>query len=99
MSKSELEIKEFDWYLVFMDSHDNYVISYGYEQRPAVIDLKYAFGQVTKEEDLVAVIPDWKKQVDYVSVAIMDHEKFVKYMVKQEKLANKAEKKSKKKDK
>jgi len=98
MSKeSTLEIKEFEFYLVFMDSSQNYVISYGYEQRPAVIDLKYAFDQVSKEPDLVAVIPDWQKQVDYVSVETMNHKRFIKYMVEQEKLAQKAEKKSKKK--
>ncbi len=96
MSKSEMEIKEFNYYLVFMDSNSNYVISYGYEQRPAVIDLKYAFDQVSKEPDLAAVIPDWQKQIDYVSVDIMGHEKFVKYMVKQEKQAKKVDKKKKK---
>jgi len=92
-----LEIKEFDWYVVFMDSAGTYVISYGYEQRPAVIDLKYAFEQVTKEPDLVQTIPEWKKQVDYVSVDIMNHKSFIKYMVKQEEIAKKLEKKSKKK--
>ena len=97
MSKSEMEIKEFNWYLVMMDSNSNYVISYGYNERPAIIDLKYAFEQLVKEPDLIAIIPDWEKQVDYVSVDIMGHEKFVKYMVKQEKLAKKADKKSKKK--
>jgi len=89
----ELEIKEFEYYLVFMDSNKNYVISYGYEQLPAVIDLKYAFEQLAKEEDLASVIPDWKNQIDYVSVDIMNYNKFIKYMIKQEKLAKKAEKK------
>jgi len=93
----EMDIKEFDYYLVFMDSNANYVISYGYETRPAVIDIKYAFEQVANEPDLVAAIPDWKTQLDYVSIETMNHKKFVKYMVEQEKKAKKVEKKAKKK--
>lgn len=95
----ELEIKDFEYYLVFLDSKDNYVISYGYEERPAVIDIKYAFDQLPKEEDLKAAIPNLEKVFDYISVDIMNHDKFLKYMEKQEKKAAKAEKKMKKKGK
>lgn len=99
MSKNELEIKEFEYYIVFQDSNSNYVIAYGYKQLPAVIDIKYAFDQVSKEPDLVSVIPEWQKQVDYVSVDIMNHKSFIKYMIKQEEKAAKAEKKAEKKAK
>lgn len=97
--KSELEIKDFEYYVVLMDSNDNYVISYGYEQRPAIIDLKYMFEQIIadKTSGLHSAIPDFEKVIDYVSVDIMNHKKFVKYMEKQEENADKAEKKTKKK--
>lgn len=95
--KTELEINEHDYYIVFTDSEDNYIIGYGYEQKPAIIDFKYAFEQLSNEQDLVETIPDFKKIVDYISVSIMNHKKFVKYMIKQEENAQKAEKKQKKK--
>jgi len=97
--KAEMEIREFEYYLVVMDSRQNYIISYGYEDFPLIIDIKYAFEQMAKEPDIVSVIPDWKKNMDYASIDIMNHKKFLKYMEKQEKKAQKEEKKSKKKNK
>lgn len=99
MSKSELEIKDFEYYVVLMDSNENYVISYGYEQRPAIIDLKFMFEQLItdKTSGLHEAIPDFKKVIDYVSIDIMNHKKFVKYMEKQETIANKKEAKAKSK--
>ena len=98
MSKIELEIKDFEYYVVLMDSNENYVISYGYEQRPAIIDLKFMFEQLItdKTSGLHEAIPDFEKVIDYVSIDIMNHKKFLKYMEKQEKKADKADKKKKK---
>ena len=98
MSKNKLEIQDFEYYVVLMDSNDNYVISYGYEQRPAIIDLKFMFEQIIsdKTSGLHEAIPDFEKVIDYVSVDIMNHKKFMKYMDKQDAKDAKAEKKNKK---
>lgn len=97
MSKKESEVKEYEFYVVLMDSNDNYVISYGYDQRPTIIDLKFMFEQLItdKTSGLHTAIPDFEKVIDYVSLDIMSHSKFIKYMGKQEKKAEKAEKKKK----
>lgn len=84
--QKKMEIKDFEYYVVLMDSNDNYVISYGYEQRPAIIDMKYMFEQIMsdKTSGLHEAIPDFEKVIDYVSVDIMKHKRFIKYMDKQE---------------
>jgi len=94
---TELEIKDFEYYLVVMDSRQDYIISYGYEEFPLILDIKYAFEQIPKEPDLIAAIPDWQKVFDYASIEIMTHKKFIKYMLKQEEKAAKQDKKKKKK--
>lgn len=93
------EYKEFNYYIVFMDQKDSYMIAYGYEEKPIVMEFKGALEQFSKEPDLKAAIPDFEKIIDLVCFDVMDHKTFINYMEKQEKKAAKAEKKSKKKEK
>lgn len=78
------DIKEFEWYIVFKDSKNNYVMAYGYKDIPVILDLKYAFETLAKEEDLIHAIPDFHKIMDYICVDIMSHDKFIKYVETQE---------------
>ena len=96
MSK-ELELIEYNWYLVFQDQKGSYMIAYGYEEKPVIMEFKGALEQFSKEPDLIAAIPDFEKIIDLVCFDVMDHKKFIKYMEKQEKKAEKADKKAKKK--
>ncbi len=98
MLKTDLIIKEFDYYIVFQDSNANYIIAYGYKSKPTVMDLKFAFEQIITEQDLNEVIPNFKQIVDYISIDIMQYDKFVKYMEKQESKAIKTENNLKKKE-
>lgn len=85
MSETEnLEIKDFEYYLVFTDDNDNYIMAYGYERKPAILEMKYAIETLTNDPDLSAAIPDFKKVIDYICFDVMTHKKFIKYMVKQE---------------
>jgi hypothetical protein len=97
--ETELEIIEYNYYLVFQDQKGNYMIAYGYEEKPIVMEFKGALEQFSKEESLKSVIPDFEKIIDLVCFDVMDHKTFVKYMEKQEKKAAKAEKKAEKKGK
>lgn len=94
-----MDIKDFEWYIVFMDSKENYVMAYGYSDRPAIIDMKYAFDALAKEDDLAVAIPDFHNIMDYVCVDVMSHKKFMKYMVDQEAKMKKLETKKEKKKK
>jgi hypothetical protein len=85
----KFEIREFEYYLIFMDDHGNYVNAYGYQQPPAIIDMKYAIETLSKEEDLIAAIPNFHNIIDYICFEVMTHKKFIKYMVKQEKKMSK----------
>lgn len=95
----ETEMIEHNWYIVFQDQKGNYMIAYGYEEKPIIMEFKGALEQFSKEPDLKAAIPDFEKIIDLVCFDVMDHKTFVKYMEKQEKKMQKAEKKTQKKDK
>jgi len=97
MKEKNIIPNDVKFYIVFMDTALNYIMGYGYPEQPAIIDIKYALEQFSNEPDLNLTIPDFKKVIDYVSIDIMNHKKFVKYMEKQEQNAQKAEKKAKKK--
>ena len=92
MGKKELEMVEYNWYIVFMDQKGNYMIAYGYEEQPIIMEFKGALEQFAKEPDLIAAIQDFEKIVDLVCFEVMNHKRFVKYMEKQEKRAQKIEK-------
>ena len=93
------EFKEFNYYIVFQDQKQNYMIAYGYEEKPIVMEFKNALEQFSKEKDLKDIIPDFEKIIDLVCFDVMDHKTFIKYMEKQEKKAKKAKKKNKKEKK
>ncbi len=99
MTEPKLEIKEFEHYIVFKDSNDNYVMGYGYPDAPTILDMKYAFDTLSKDQELAAAIPDFHRVFDYISVDVMTHKKFIKYMGKQEEKLRKAEAKKDKKSK
>ena len=92
-----LQIKEFEYYLVFTDTNGNYMIAYGYNQKPAIMEMKYAIEALAKEEDLISVIPNFHQIIDYICFDVMKHKKFIKYMIAQEEKMQKAENKLKKK--
>lgn len=94
MSKenNNISIIEHNYYIVFMDQKGSYMMAYGYEEKPIVMEFKGALEQFSKEPDLKAVIPDFEKIVDLVCFDVMNHKTFVKYMEKQEKKAAKVEK-------
>jgi hypothetical protein len=91
--KEELAIIEHKWYIVFQDQKQNYMIAYGYEEKPIVMEFKGALEQFAKEPELKAAIQDFEQIIDLVCFDVMDHKAFVKYMEKQEKKAQKIEKK------
>jgi|SaaInlStandDraft_4_1057021.scaffolds.fasta_scaffold20813_3 hypothetical protein len=97
MSKDR--IKEFDWYLVFHDDRGNYVMGYGYESKPAIMDMKYALDALAEDQELIAAIPDFHKVMDYICFGVMNYKKFAKYIVKQEEKMTKEEDNIKKKKK
>ncbi len=86
-----VEIKEFEYYIVFKDSNNNYIMGYGYPDAPTILDMKYAFDTLSKDQELVAAIPDFHRVFDYISVDVMKHKKFIKYMSEQEEKLRKAE--------
>ena len=86
-----VEIKEFEYYIVFKDSNNNYIMGYGYPDTPSILDMKYAFDTLSKDQELVAAIPDFHHVFDYISVDVMKHKKFIKYMTEQEEKLRKAE--------
>lgn len=98
-----IEVKEFSHYIVFKDSNNNYVMAYGYEGAPAILDMKYAFESLGNDPELQVAIPDFHKVFDYITVDVMTHKKFMKYVAEQEekmqKLESKTETKKSKKDK
>jgi len=84
-----MDIKDFKYYLVVTDSNNQYIISYGYDVYPNILELKYVFSQLVQETDLIELIPDWSNNVDYTLIKIMKKNKFVKYMKTQNILKNK----------
>ncbi len=92
-----LQIKEFEYYLVFTDTNGNYIMAYGYNQKPAIMEMKYAIEALAKEEDLIVAIPNFHQIIDYICFDVMKHKKFIKYMTAQEEKMQKAENKLKKK--
>lgn len=93
------EVKEFSHYIVFKDTNNNYVMAYGYEDAPVILDMKYAFDSLSKDAELAIAIPDFHKVFDYITVDVMTHKKFMKYVTEQEEKMQKMEKKSSKKTK
>lgn len=98
-----IEIKEFSHYIVFKDSKNNYIMAYGYADAPAILDMKYAFESLGNDPELQIAIPDFQKVFDYITVDVMTHKKFMKYVAEQEEkmqqLESKTETKKSKKDK
>lgn len=94
-----LSIKEFEYYLVFTDTNSNYIMAYGYTQKPAIMEMKYAIEALSQEQDLIAAIPNFHQVIDYVCFQVMKHKKFLKYMEEQEAKMAKAEAKAEKKKK
>lgn len=94
-----LTIKEFSYYLVFMDDKANYVMAYGYERKPGILEFKYAIDALVNDPELSAAIPDFHKIIDYICFDVMPHKKFIKYMNKWEEKMSKLESKGKKKKK
>lgn len=93
----QIEAKDYNYYVVFMDNKDNFIEAYGYEEKPNVLDLKYAFGDMLEADSMFSKsVPDAQKVFDYVTVDIMKHKKFVKYMEDQEARAKKLEAKKEK---
>lgn len=81
---SILEIKEFAYYLVFTDDKGQYIMAYGYNQKPAIIDMKVAIETLSTEKDLIAAIPNFHEVLDYICFSVMKHKKFIKYIDEQE---------------
>lgn len=79
-----LEIKEFPYYLVFMDDKGQYIMAYGYNQKPAIIDMKVAIETLSTEKDLIAAIPNFHEVIDFICFSVMKHKKFIKYIDEQE---------------
>lgn len=94
---NDISIIEHKWYIVFQDQKENYMMAYGYEEKPVVMEFKGALEQFVKEPELKEAIQDFENIVDLVCFDVMDYDKFIKYMEKQEKKAAKAEKKKSKK--
>lgn len=91
------EKEEFKFYIVFKDTHDNYIEAYGYEHEPTVLDIKYVFeDMLSSDSTFKQIVPDADRVFDYVTVAIMKNKKFVKYLEEQEEKASKLEKKAEK---
>jgi hypothetical protein len=78
--------KEFEYYLVFMDNNYNYVMAYGYNHKPSILEFKYAIETLSNDEELIVAIPNFKNIIDYVCFDVMSHKKFIEYMVQQEDL-------------
>lgn len=91
MTDTQLKVKEFSHYIVFKDSNNNYVMGYGYEDSPTILDMKYAFDTLSKDPELVVAIPEFSRVFDYISVDVMTHKKFIKYMEEQEQKLRKME--------
>lgn len=81
---SLLEIKEFPYYIVFMDDKGQYVMAYGYNKKPAVVDMRVAIDTLSTEKDLIAAIPNFHEVMGYICVSIMKYKKFIKYIEDQE---------------
>lgn len=80
-----LEIKKFDYYLVFVDDRKNYIVAYGYNCRPSILEFKYAVETLSNDKHLEKSIPDFHQIIDFICFEVMSYKKFLKYMEKQEK--------------
>lgn len=80
-----LEIRKFDYYIVFTDDHKNYICAYGYKKRPCILDFKYAVETLNQDKNLEETIPDFHDIFDFICFDVMSYKKFMKYMDKQEK--------------
>lgn len=86
-----LEIKKFDYYIVFTDDHKNYIAAYGYERRPSILEFKYAIETLSNDKHLSESIPGFHDIFDFICVDVMTYKKFMKYMDKQEKKSKEKE--------
>lgn len=86
-------LKEFNYYIVFMDHNSTYMMAYGYNEKPIIMEFMGAVEQFSKEQELKDAIADFEKIIDLVCFEVMDYDTFIKYIEEQEKKAAKIDKK------
>lgn len=77
-------MKDYEYYLVFMDDRSNFLTAYGYDHKPAIIEFKYALEALQNDKEVNSLIPNLMEIFDYICFETMTNKKFVKYMKKQE---------------
>ncbi len=77
-----LEVKKFNYYIVFMDTNGIYLTAYGYDEKPVIMNFFVAVKQLSEEKDLAAAIPNFHEVIDYVGFEIMEYDDFIKYLDK-----------------
>lgn len=83
-----------------MDSNNNYLVAYGYTQRPVVMDFIQAIKELSEEKDLLDAIPNLKDIIDYISFDVLEYDAFVEYLTSEQNKrdATPVKKKKKKRD-
>jgi len=76
----KIEIKNFDYYIVFMDSNQKYIMAYGYDHIPSILEMKCAIETLSLDKDIALNIPNLEEVLDYICFYVMVYDEFITYM-------------------